>query len=82
MFNTLNLTAMTRIFVEKIELVHVNRKSVTLKINNKTIVYATQKVANQLLQEVYCDRLFECFIINKEYRGASIQWIAVPSIFG
>lgn len=84
---------MKTVHIKKAELVNVNRKSVTLNLtvvngeNYKDYeydVFATRKVANLLLQTLRMKDYTEpneFFIVDREYQGSSMKWLAVPSVF-
>ena len=74
----------TNIRIHCAELMNVNNRSITLKLNNSHTVFATKKVANQLLADLRaCDKRLssDYFIITREYRGSQNEWLAVPSAF-
>ena len=84
---------MKTVYIKKAELINVNRNSVTLNLitvdgknykDEECDVFATRKVANLLLQTLRMKdytELNEFFIVNREYQGSSMKWLAVPSIF-
>lgn len=83
---------MKTVYIKKAELINVNRKSVTLNLtvvngnykDEECDVFATRKVANLLLQTLRMKdytELNEFFIVEREYQGSSMKWLAIPSIF-
>ena len=77
------------VLIKGCELLNVNPHSVTLRIcysGESHEVYATRKIANELLQNLRANgttELNKFFIVKKNDRyGAPITWLAMPSIFG
>jgi hypothetical protein len=70
MLNTLSIS--------QIKLISINKASVCFCFNNKHETYfITTKNFNKLLR----GDTIQYVIVDKEHRGNTLQWIAIPSIF-
>jgi hypothetical protein len=62
----------------QIRLIRMNRASVCINIDNTWDTYfISRKHFNSLL----ANNTIQYVIVDKEYQGRALQWIAVPSIF-
>lgn len=69
---------MKQIKIEKFEVIHMNNKSLSLRINDSIEAYASKRVANEIFvgitEFVFIDeRTFES--------GKTNNWLATPTIF-
>ena len=62
----------------QIQIIRMNRASVCITIANTSDIYfISRKHFNSLL----AGGTIQYVIVDKEYNGSTLQWIAVPSIF-
>lgn len=84
-----NINKVKCVIIKDCKLVNVNPRSVVIEImysGERKNVYATRKIANELLRDLRCDGVTELnkfFIVEKNDNfGNKITWLAMPSIFG
>lgn len=68
--------------IKNLRVIHVNRASVTFYCETNGERYmATKKLANQILSGLYPELYPELYLIQREYNGNVITWLATLSIF-
>lgn len=67
---------MTRLFISNYKVVKMNRNSIQLSINGEDY-FATRRIANKIFEGSETN----LFIVEKDYNGKVMKWLALPSIF-